>query len=65
MMEQKPDELRTKIESIRDRLANRIEQLTIYEEQYKDSGDIEDAVRCSIKWRALEVVLHNIDEALL
>lgn len=64
-MDKKPDELRIKIESIRNRLANRIEQLTVYEEQYKDSGDIEDAVRCSIKWRALEVVLRNLDEALL
>jgi hypothetical protein len=64
-MNKKTDELRTKIESIRDRLANRIEQLTVYEEQYKDSGDLEDAVRCSIKWRALEVVLRNLDEALL
>jgi hypothetical protein len=57
-------ELRTNIETVRNKISARIDQLIKHEKEYYAEGDFDRSVVCDQKSRLLKMVLDDIDSAL-
>ena len=51
--------------AMRERLITRIKQLEQYVEEYKESGDYENAMKCDIKCRQLKLVESELTKELV
>ena len=58
------DALRTKIETIKIRLENRMQQLQQYMKEYAEEGKRNEFDVCNIKFNQLNLVLIQLEEAL-
>ena len=56
--------LRERIENMLCRITNRIEMLQKSINEYKDSGDYENAMKCDIKMRTFKIIEEDLRNSL-
>lgn len=57
--------LRQRIENMYCRISDRIEMLQKYINEYKESGDFENAMKCDIKKRTFKLIEEDLRKELL